>query len=53
MKFLRKRCLMIILKVTEKQGFTPSLERTALGKPQVGVKLIPAPPTPQVFKNKT
>ena len=34
MKFSGKMCLMIILKVTKNQGFTPSLENTVLEKPQ-------------------
>ena len=42
MKFSGKVCLMIVLKVTEKQGFTPSLENTVLEKPQMRVKLTPA-----------
>ena len=33
-KFSGKMCLKIILKVTEKQGFTLSLEDTFFGKPQ-------------------
>ena len=40
---------MIILKVTEKQGFTPSLERTALEKPQVGGQIDPCSPHPPGF----
>ena len=31
---------MMILKVTQKQGFTPSLEDTFLEKPERGVKFI-------------
>ena len=31
-----KMCLMIILKVTKKQGFTSSLENTVLEKPHWG-----------------
>ena len=34
MKFSGKTCLMIILKVTKKQGLTPYLENTVLEKPQ-------------------
>ena len=34
MKFSGKICLKIILKVTENQGFTFSLEDTFFGKPQ-------------------
>ena len=33
-KFSGKMCLMIILKVTKKQGFSPSLGKTVLEKPQ-------------------
>ena len=33
MKFSGKMCLIIILKVTEKYGFTPSLDKTVLIKP--------------------
>ena len=36
MKFSGKMCLMIILKVTKKQGFTLSLEDTFFEKPQGG-----------------
>ena len=42
MTFSGKMCLMIVLKVTEKQGFTPSLENTVLEKPQGRVKLTPS-----------
>ena len=42
-KFSGKMCLMIILKVTKIEGFTPSLEKTILGKPQGGqIDLPPA-----------
>ena len=42
MKFSGKMCLMIILKVTEDQGFTLSLEDTFFENPQgVEVKLTP------------
>ena len=44
MKFSGKVCLMIVLKVTEKQGFIPSLENTVLEKLQVRVKLTPSQP---------
>ena len=38
-------CPTIILKVTKNQGFTPSLENTALEKPQGGGgKLTPCQP---------
>ena len=40
MKFGGKMSLMIILKVTKKQGFTLSLGNTFFEKPQGGVKLI-------------
>ena len=36
MKFSKKICLMIILKVTKNQGFTLSLEDTFFEKPQGG-----------------
>ena len=41
-KFSEKMCSMIILKITEKQGFTLSLENTVFWKPIGGtvVKLI-------------
>ena len=42
MTFSGKMCLMIVLKVTKKQGFTPSLENTVLEKPQGRVKLTPS-----------
>ena len=44
MTFSGKMCLMIVLKVTEKQGFTPSLESTVLEKPQGRVKLTSSQP---------
>ena len=44
MKVSGKMCLMIVLKVTEKQGFTPSLESTVLEKPQGRVKLTSSQP---------
>ena len=34
-----RMCLMIILKVTKNQGFTPSLENTVLEKPQRGSRV--------------
>ena len=43
MKFSGKMCLVIILKVTKKQGFTPSLENTVLKKPQGGGQNYPTP----------
>ena len=45
MKFSGKKSLMIILKVTKKQGFTPppSQENTVLENP-LGVKLTPPQP---------
>ena len=42
MKFSRKMCLIIILKVPKKQGITSSVENTVLKKPQREVKLTPA-----------
>ena len=44
MKFSGKMCLVIIFKVTEKQGFTFSLEDTFLEKPQWGSNWHPPPP---------
>ena len=44
MKFSGKVCVMIDLKVTEKQGLTPSLENTVQEKPLVRVKLTPSQP---------
>ena len=47
MKFSGKMCLMIILKVTKKQGFIIIIEDTFFEKPQGGVKLTaPSPPPP-------
>ena len=50
MKFSRKMCLMIILKVTKNQGFTISLEDTFFEKPQGredgGGGQIDPPPSP-------
>ena len=43
MKFSGKMCLVIILKVTKKQGFTTSLENTVLKKPQGGGQNYPTP----------
>ena len=43
MKFSGKMCLMIILKVTKKKGFTPSLENTVLKKPQGAGQNYPTP----------
>ena len=45
MKFSEKMCLMIISKVTKKQGFTLSLEDTLFEKP-VGGQIDPLPPSP-------
>ena len=43
MKYSGKMRLVIILKVTEKQNFTPSLEETFLEKPQGGqIEPLPA-----------
>ena len=48
MKFSGKMCLMIILKVTKKQGFTLSLEDTLFEKPQrEEFKLNPPNPFPK------
>ena len=44
MKFSRKICLKIILKVTKKQGFTLFLEDT-FPKNHRGIKLTPPPPS--------
>ena len=41
MKFSGKMCLKIILKVTENQGFTLSLEGTCFEKPQGGDQIEP------------
>ena len=41
MKFSRKKCLMIVLKVTKKHGFTTSLENKVFENPQGWVKLTP------------
>ena len=49
MKFSEYMLLMIILKVTKKQGFNLSLENTLLEKPQEWVKLNPLPSPPLVF----
>ena len=53
MKFSRKMCLMIILKVTKNQGFTLSLEVTFFEKPHGGSNLpppiLPLLITPQPF----
>ena len=43
MKFSGKMCLVIILKVTKKKGFTPSLENTVLKKPQGAGQNYPTP----------
>ena len=40
MRFSGKMCLKIILKVTENQFFSLSLEDRLFGKPQGGAKLI-------------
>ena len=42
MKFSEKMWLMIILKVTKKQGLTLSIEDTLLEKPQGGSNWSPA-----------
>ena len=34
MKFSEKMCVLIILKLSKKQDFTPSQENTVSGKPQ-------------------
>ena len=49
MKFSRKMCLKIILKVTENQGLTLSLEDTFFKKPQGGggSNWPPQPPRPR------
>ena len=44
MKFSRKVCLMIILKVTKNEGFTFLLEDTFFEKPQGGVRQNDPPP---------
>ena len=51
MKFSEYMLLMIILKVTKKQGFNLSLENTLLEKPQEWVKLNPLP-SPSLFTVK-
>ena len=53
MKLSGKMCLMIILKVTKKQGFTLCLEDTLFEKPQgVGqIESLPPPrPTTSCFR---
>ena len=50
MKFSGKMCLRIILKVTENQGFTLSLENTFFEKPQGG-QIDPSPPAVLGLKN--
>ena len=53
MKFSGKMWLMIVLKVTKKQGFTLSLKNTFWVEiPQVDVKLTPTPATPQPFSGE-
>ena len=52
MKFSGKMCFMIILKVTENQSFTLTLEYTFFEKPQEGVKLTTPLPLPSRFKVK-
>ena len=54
MKFSRKVCLKIVLKVRKKQSLTLSLEDTFFEKPQGGGGQIdhlppPSPPHPQPF----
>ena len=51
MKFSENMWLMIILKVTKKQGFNLSLENTPLEKPQEWVKLTSLP-YPSLFTVK-
>ena len=51
MKFSENMWLMIILKVTKKQGFNLSLENTPLEKPQEWVKLTSLP-SPSLFTVK-
>ena len=48
MKFSEKMCLIIILKVTKKQGFTSSVENTVLKKPQGGDQID----SPSLFRVK-
>ena len=51
MKFSGKMCLMKMLKVTKKQGFTLCLENTFLEKPH-GRGQIDPPSPPKPFKGK-
>ena len=52
-KFSGKVWLMIVLKVTKKQGFTLSLKNTFWVEiPQVDIKLTPTPATPQPFSGE-
>ena len=61
MKFSGKMCLMIILKVTKKQGFTLPLEDTFFEKPQGkgggqihrGGQIDRLPPSPPAFLGLT
>ena len=46
MKFSRKTCLKIILKVTKNQSFFLSLEDTLFAKPQGREGQIDSPPLP-------
>ena len=46
MKFSGKMCFKIILKVTENQGFTLSLEDALFAKLQGGGSICPPPPHP-------
>ena len=53
MKFSGKMCFKMILKVTKKHGFTPSLEDTIFEKPQGRGQIDPShPPPPSRFRVK-